>query len=504
MVPVAPPRTKRKSPKSSPVASPLVSASRMRPTATSTPATTAPQIPGPPKPLPRQSSLHLAKGKQVDSRATATVQDAPLIKFDSSESGGTPDSDVFDPLALGKSKPEAVEGRSEGDEFLDSAFSSGFDNNLQGVDAEEGGESDGHKFQRNRDSRSSLTRAKAFRRESPAAPLRPSYKEDSPEHSSAKSTPKREPGHDLFDPLSGVGGLSMSDTSEMFKSSKGGATGTEEADHQEKEERRRKSSQLLLHEWSLDSLASMSKSPTVGLPSNPGRLRHQTTNPFLVGNQLTSQPAGGRSNLQVTQPTTTQPRHYHPHYSLAYAGSGPLPPPGRLPTSFLAPFSQNQPSMPLPANSSPAGIGTSSSSASPYNSPSYKPAPARPQSHNPSSNPFTHTPGRLLPAPSPSSTGGSARRTLPAAPGTGVSGPSATTASGSIPPATSSKTQADILSDLIGIDFGGGTQKSAQPYQNQQQQQQQQQQQTTRNSQAQHRWETFDWLASTCALEIYV
>ncbi|KAK3728761.1 hypothetical protein RRG08_013489 [Elysia crispata] len=458
--PVAPPRTKRKSPNPSPMASPYVSANRARPNATSTPV--APHIPGPPRPLPRQSSLRLAETQQMDSRATATVQDAPLIKFDSSESG-TPDSDLFDPLASGKPRSVVDDVRSAGE---DSQYPE-----------ENGDEVDGQPLQRNRDSRSSLSRAKAFRRESPAVPLRPAYKDDSPEHSLSTSTPKREPRQDLFDPLSDIAGVSTSDN--------GGTTDVQEQDHKA-EERRRKSSQLLQHEWSLDSLASMT------LPSNPARMRNATNNPFLIGNQLASQP---HSN----------------YYSLAYAGSGPLPPPGRLPTSFLAPFDQTRSSMPLPGPSTqtrssvlqpaPAGStmqGTLSSlpGSSPFGNSSYKlPIPARAQSQNLNPNPFTSASGRLLPAPIPSSTSTSARRTLPTAPGTGISASAVTSPNSSNRPAASTKSQADLLSDLIGINFGGGSQQPAHPPTQRQQQQQQQPTATTQppaSSQSQPRWETFD------------
>ncbi|RUS80423.1 hypothetical protein EGW08_011792, partial [Elysia chlorotica] len=167
--PVAPPRTKRKSPNPSPMASPHVSANRPRPNATSTPvtatATVTPQIPGPPRPLPRQTSLRLAETPQAVGRSSATVQDAPLIKFDSSESG-TPDSDLFDPLVPGKSRSAADDGddgdiaRANVNPLSPSASSPGFDEREDEV--ENGDLVDGPRLQRNRDSRSSLTRAKAF------------------------------------------------------------------------------------------------------------------------------------------------------------------------------------------------------------------------------------------------------------------------------------------------------------------------------------------------------
>ncbi|GFR59656.1 hypothetical protein ElyMa_000058900 [Elysia marginata] len=451
--PVAPPRTKRKSPLPSPLASPLVSANRMRPNATSTPGTMAPQIPAPPRPLPRQSSLRSNQTQPADSRTSATVQDAPLIKFDSTESG-TPDSDVFDPLASGKSK-----SLSGGEDSRNPISPSGLETLSPGEDEE-----DGRKFQRNRDSRSSLTRAKAFRREGQSVPLRPSYKDDSPEHSSATSTPKHKPGQDPFDPLCDLDGLSVS--------GKVPAVSTQQRDQQEAEERRRKSSQLLQHEWSMDTLASMSKGSSMTLPSNSSsvmRPRHQATNPFLVGsNQLTSQSPDGRYSLQAPQA-----RSYQPHYSLAFAGSGPLPPPGRLPTSFLAPFTQTRSSVPMSSNSS---------SSSPFGS------PARTMNQNSMPNPFTATSGRLLPAPTPSTPGsGMTRRTLPAAPGqtAGVSGsPGGSSGASS---ASAGKSQADLLSDLIGIDFGRGSQQATQPHQDKQQQQQ-----PLSASQTQPQWETFE------------
>lgn len=425
----------------------------------------APQIPAPPRPVPRQSSLRGSQAQQANHSTSVTLQEAPLIKFDSSES---PDSDSFDPLVSGKSKTgEGRSGNEDSGNPLSSSSVLGDDPQPENVD-----EVDGLKFQRNLDSRSSLTRAKAFRRESPAQPLRPSYKDDSPEHSSVTSTPKRELHDEVFDPLSGLDGLSVLDSV---------GSATPQRNQQEAEERRRKSSQLLLHEWSLDSLANISKGSSMTLPQTSTAMRHHTTNPFLVGNHQFF-------------PSQQQSRSYQSHYSLAYAGSGPLPPPGRLPTSFLAPFTQVRSAAPLPPSSNLQRTGSSPFN---YGSPSHKPAAARIQGQSINPNPFAPTSGRLLPAPALSSSSGGGtginRRTLPAVPSSGI----VTGASDALRPggsdtltAAPAKSQADILSDLIGIDFGKGSSQSAHPPH--QQQQCQTQPPPSSSMQSQQQWETFE------------
>ncbi|GFO00682.1 hypothetical protein PoB_002718700 [Plakobranchus ocellatus] len=443
--PVAPPRMKKKSQKPSPVASPQAGASRAGVGAAT--ATVALPIPAPPKPLPRQSSLRLSQNAgESETMSHTTLQDAPLIKFDSSESE-TPDSDVFDPLKM--KSPE------DGTSLAGVAFSSsGFENSLEGEESK--------KLVRSRDSRSSLNRAKAFRRESSGVPLRPSYKEDSPDNSSATPSPKKEQEQEAFDPLSEVAGLSVTGSEENPSS-----TGRNRREV-EQERRRRSSSKLLMHEWSLDSLASLSKGPTLSLPS------HHSTNPFLQqpAAVATGKQYGLYPSMQHGQGQSQLP-HFHPHYSLAYAGSGPLPPPGRLPTSFLAPFNHPQTAGPAPVP--PA------SSTPPTVRPSQKPAAPRVQSQA-----LSH--GRLLPTPA-SSGGGPTRRTLPPAPGSRLSMPASAlmakaSSNNSHTPEASSNQQADSLNDLIGIDFGGGAQQPVH--------QQQQQADAPPPRLRQTKWETFD------------
>ncbi|XP_005095262.2 DENN domain-containing protein 1B isoform X2 [Aplysia californica] len=265
--PVAPPRGKRSnraSPNVSPMATPNMGASR---------TAVQPQSATVPKPLPRTASMRATTAEPSLPVTTATVQDAPLIRFESSESDAT-DSDIFDPLAGAKS-PSATSPQESSLE----------------TDGIEGGQP----LQRNVGSRSSLSRTKAFRRESVGVPLRPGYRED-------KSPDNREGSTDhqmsSFDPLSDLAGISLSATPASSAAATTAltvattTTSPKASDPLASHSPRRQSSDLLMHEW---SLASLPKAPTIVLPVNapqPGYRFQQPSQFRPTQSMSTSQWAG--------------------------------------------------------------------------------------------------------------------------------------------------------------------------------------------------------------------
>ncbi|CAL1545599.1 unnamed protein product [Lymnaea stagnalis] len=390
--PVPPPRGKRNT-KSSPLPSPA-SSPAIEPRSS---------IQTPPKPLPRQSSLSKAV-KEETTPPKAEVHETPLIKFDSTESETT-DSDIFDPL--GSPKPK------QGETTLVS---------LEGSDAEDKDSVDMRSWQRNQGSRVSLTRQKAFRRDSPAAPLRSGYKDDDLDI----ITPRKDSTTEFFDPLS--------DSNKLDESSDTVGSLAVKMDPLSSHSPRRESSDLLMQEW---SVASLTKGPNVILPVGliPTRIS-QPSNPFhsrqaynmpLVHQSLPSNNAfhaqqQARSVSMAHQgqmAPLSSPQHAFQRVSLPVMSTVPHNQnPGKLPTKSYAPYSVPQSSLPL------QNRAVGNLSASPH--------------HGGVPVGQTMTPQPL-----------SAKNSPTVSP----------CASRSSTPAVSSSKQSALFGDLLDIDFGGSQKK---------------------------------------------
>lgn len=391
--PVPPPRGKR-SVKSSPLPSP----------APNTDGETRNSIQNPPKPLPRQSSLTKVVKDETTPPKTE-VHETPLIKFDSTESETT-DSDIFDPLASPKPK--------QGETTLVS---------LEGSDGEDKDTVDMRSWQRNQGSRVSLTRQKAFRRESPIAPLRSGYRDDDLDI----ITPRKDSTTEFFDPLS--------DSNKLNESTDPVGSLAVKTDPLSSHSPRRESSDLLMQEW---SVASLTKGPNVILPVGliPTRIS-QPSNPFhsrptynmpLVHQSLPSNNAFNAQHqarsISMAHPGQVapmgSPQHAFQRVSLPVTSTVPHNQnPGKLPTKSYAPYSVPQSSFP------PQNRAVGHLSASPL--------------YGAASTGQTMTPQPL-----------SAKNSPTVSPCT----------SRSSTPAVSSSKQSDPFGDLLDIDFGGSPKKT--------------------------------------------
>lgn len=193
-------------------------------------------------PIPSRASTKTNDSKNFVS---SSVQEAPLIHFESSES----EADLFDPLGKPKlSSSGNMDSKSDNLDFM--LMDEGIDEDVQLRGLE-----------RNRGSRSSLTRSKAFRRESQKGRIRlvNEVRDEGSDDEDNISSEK----HDIviFDPLdsSGTTGAKHPSLSSL---------GPKMRSNSMSQERSRTSSDLMKYEWSLTSLAP---SPHVYLP--PGVIR---------------------------------------------------------------------------------------------------------------------------------------------------------------------------------------------------------------------------------------
>ncbi|XP_059151510.1 DENN domain-containing protein 1C-like isoform X2 [Physella acuta] len=346
-----------------------------------------------PRPLPRLST----SGAPPQDAPTQSVQDAPLIKFDSTESETT-DSDIFDPLASSKSAGKTSGGVLE-------------DSDSDTVDTVEV-----RLWDRNKGSRVSLTRSEAFRRETQL--LRPSVKGDDQDLMRLGKDSTTE----FFDPLA---------TSNKSNSSDGCSDGAKIDPVASSHTPRRESSDLLMHEW---SVASLTKGPNISIPVGIMPLRQtHANNPFLSSHLPSPHQSPVHQSLPTAPPhlsspilrpgvyTTTQ--HSFQRSSLPFTSS-PNPhmaSPGKLPAKSYAPYSRPQSAMPGQNNSmANTSFGPSTGSNSMANT-SFGPSPLTPGS--------TSHPSSARSSPTPVSLRSS--------------------------PAMTSSKASDTFSDLIDIDFGG-------------------------------------------------
>ncbi|CAG5115541.1 unnamed protein product, partial [Candidula unifasciata] len=248
---------------------------------------------------------------------TASVQDAPLIKFDSSESEPT-DSENFDPL---------------------------------------------------------VTKSSAERPRTPSGSEWPGSTVDQSLGSAADKSMSREgSAQDLFDPLSDLADLSFSDSAQMSKAVSSGKTG--QFVRSDPLSSRRDSSDLLMHEWSLSSLSRSHMS----MPRATQPLKTSyPNNPFILGRFQTpsalSSPskAGNLHNLGQTPYLGSYIGHkvsdFHKTSQLRQPfrpSSSILPPPRHLSPASLAPYTR--PTSPMTLQSS--GTLHAATSTSSLNSPS--------------------------------------------------------------------------------------------------------------------------------------
>lgn len=200
--------------------------------------------------------------KTLSANAISSVafQDTPLMKFESSESDPT-DSDNFDPLVKSPDlqSDTSVDGMSVSNDSLDDAVI--------------------RPLQRSVSNRVSLTRSKAFRRETPTAPLRTHYLDDCDD----LDGPNNNVPSDLFDPLSDLNNLTVS-SQVSGASSIGNASRPVLNDPLSS----RNSSDLLMHEW---SLASLAKGPSIKMPMSAQALGRSYPNNSFIGGASKSIPA---------------------------------------------------------------------------------------------------------------------------------------------------------------------------------------------------------------------
>lgn len=201
------------------------------------------------------------KGEHSDTPSKdAAMHNAPLIEFDSSES--PTDSESFD--LLPKSPPESPGTPSE----------TSFEKNESVGDRNA---RDEKSLQRNGNYRVSLTRSKAFRREAPPVPVRIHYADDSDD----LDGPDKDLTVEMFDPLSG---LTLSNSvHESVTVTKRDTTTTHfgHRDPLSSHSPRRDNSELLMHEW---SLATLAKGPSIKMPITAQSLRiSYSERPVSVG-----------------------------------------------------------------------------------------------------------------------------------------------------------------------------------------------------------------------------
>ncbi|BFZ05834.1 hypothetical protein BsWGS_08873 [Bradybaena similaris] len=200
--------------------------------------------------------------KTLSANAISSIafQDTPLMKFESSESDPT-DSDNFDPLVKSSDirSDTSVDAMSVSNDSLEDAVI--------------------RPLQRSVSNRVSLTRSKAFRRETPTAPLRTHYLDDSDE----LDGPNNNVPSDLFDPLSDFNNLTVS-SQVSASSSIGNASRPVLNDPLSS----RNSSDLLMHEW---SLASLAKGPSIKMPMSAQALGRSYPNNSFIGGTSKSIPA---------------------------------------------------------------------------------------------------------------------------------------------------------------------------------------------------------------------
>ncbi|CAG5117321.1 unnamed protein product [Candidula unifasciata] len=390
--------------------------------------------------LPQSS---IKKTMSENAISSVSLPDAPLIKFDSSESDPT-DSDNFDPLA------KSPHMRSDTDVGAMSISNDSLEDN---------DETDIRPLQRSVSSRVSLTRSKAFRREAPPTPIRTHYLDDTDDIDGLR---KNDPS-DIFDPLSDLNNLTVSGQA-CGASSKGNVTRPVLNDPLSS----RHSSDLLMHEW---SLASLAKGPSIRMPMSAKPLgRSYAYNSFL-GGASQSTPAVQQSLPASSFSSPALDRNLRNQNS---RGPQQIPNLGysldRNTTDFskvLQPQPQQQPILSRSSNSSPSHNKV-------VNFPS--------TSQQSSPSPRTPATSSFIP-PTPSSSvpyiHGSIKHSQHFRSGGVNSSLSSSSSSGS-----SLQTQKDYFSDLQNIDFGG-VKPPDRPTQ----------QRKPANSRVSHphqKWETFD------------
>lgn len=270
------------------------------------------------------SPNHGQSSQEKTPYRTASAQDAPLIKFDSSESEPT-DSENFDPL-VSKSSPRR----------------SGTPNGIE----EPGVESKA-------DQPSGLPQSKS--------------------DIAYQIMAKEGSATDLFDPLSDLANTSFTGTAQMSKTALSGSTG--QFVRRDPLSSRRDSSDLLMHEWSLPSLPR-SHYTSLPKPAQPLKMSYPN-NPFILGRfqapTLSSSRPGtlqspGQNQLRVAYLShKVSDFHKTSHLRQPFrTSSSVLPPPRQLSPASLAPYTRP----PSPMTSQTLGTLRSASSTSSLNSPS--------------------------------------------------------------------------------------------------------------------------------------
>lgn len=173
--------------------------------------------------------------------------------------------------------------------------------------------------------------------------------------SSEQQELEKDLGNDLFDPLSGVGNLSLSNKTPVSRYASHSVRNDPLSSHSP----RRDSSDLLMHEWSLASLARSHGMPKV---AQPLRMSYPN-NPFLSGRSQNQSPLRGAPLHNQGQMAMSQGKLHQQGLNLGHKVSdfhkvnqlrlqqpfrgsrSPSPTPGHLSAASYAPYSHPQPSM---------------------------------------------------------------------------------------------------------------------------------------------------------------